>query len=121
MEDEERGLGQQVDKYKKELKTNDVEERLRNEIKGLEQEYIKVCKERISVANSLNIKKISKVEIEDRKSIANDLFKWILVAIYTEPESKFYWPNFKEEALHKDKGQDLMERLGKVSAMSTKE
>lgn len=113
-------MSEQVDTYKRELKTNDVEEQLRGEIKKLETEYIAVCKARIKVANSLNIKKISKIDIDDRKSMANEVFKWILVAIYTEPESKFYWPNFQSEALNNDKGKDLIERLGKVSAMSTK-
>jgi hypothetical protein len=35
--------------------------------------------------------------MEDRKSKANEVFKWIIVAIYGEPESKYYWPNFKEQ------------------------
>jgi hypothetical protein len=36
-----------------------------------------------------------KLEIEERKSEAHEVFKWIMVALYSEPESKYYWPNFK--------------------------
>lgn len=42
------------------------------------------------------------VELEDRKSLTNELFKWIIVAIYGEAEAKFYWPNFKEQVFEKD-------------------
>lgn len=73
------------------------------------------------MAKSIDIKQLKKIEIEDRKSPANDLFKWVLSTIYAEPDSKFYWPNFKEEVFKNDKGSDFKERLGKVSSRSTKE
>ena len=40
---------------------NDIEEKLKNQIKGLELEYISVCKNRIRIANSIDIKKMKKV------------------------------------------------------------
>lgn len=40
----------------------------------------------------------------------------MIVSIYNEPENKYFWANFKEEAFEKDKGQDFMERLGKIFA-----
>ena len=45
----------------------------------------------------------------------------MLTAIYNEASNKFYWPNFKQEALENDKGADFIERLGKVSPANLKE
>ena len=45
----------------------------------------------------------------------------MLSAFYNEPDNKFFWPNFKEEALENDKGRDFVERLGKVSLMNLSE
>lgn len=44
-----------------------------------------------------------------------------MVSIYNEPDNKYFWPNFKEEALDNDKGRDFVERLGKVPAMNLKQ
>ena len=35
------------------------------------------------------------MDIDERKSSANEVWKWAIVAIYVEPENKYYWPNFK--------------------------
>jgi hypothetical protein len=35
-----------------------------------------------------------KLDIEDRKSDAHDVFRWIIVTFYREPVSKYYWENF---------------------------
>lgn len=43
-----------------------------------------------------------------------------MAGIYNEAGNKYFWPNFKEEALEKDKGRDLVERLGKVTALDVK-
>jgi hypothetical protein len=64
-----------------------------------EKSLIENFKRRIERASSLDFKALGNIEIDDRKSTANKLFKWILVALYKEPESKFYWPNFKEQVL----------------------
>lgn len=50
---------------------------------------------RIELAKSLDLIKFKKLDIEERKSPAHEVFKWILVAIYSEPENKYYWDNFK--------------------------
>lgn len=63
---------------------------------------------------------MKKIHIEDKQSPANEIFKWVLGTIYTEPDNKYFWPNFKEEAFGNDKGQDFIERLGKVSATNVK-
>jgi hypothetical protein len=39
-----------------------------------------------------------------------------MISIYNEPENKYFWPNFKEEALENDKGKDMIERLGRINA-----
>jgi hypothetical protein len=80
-----------------------------------------VCKERIDLAQKIDMKKLKNLEIEDKKSKAHEVFKWIIVALYEESENKYYWPNFCKEALDKDKGNDLRERLGKINASKAKE
>ena len=64
---------------------------------------------------------MKKLDIDERTSIANDVFKWVLVCMYNEPESKYYWPNFKKEVIETDKGEDLRARLGKISALKAKD
>lgn len=48
------------------------------------------------------------------------MFKWILSAMYNEPSTKYFWPNFRDQALENDKGQDLIERLGKIPSNNVK-
>lgn len=49
----------------------------------------------MEIANSIDVKSFLKLDIDERKSEANEVFKWIIVAMYGEPENKYYWPNFK--------------------------
>ena len=63
---------------------------------------------------------MKKIDIQDKKSPANELFKWVLASIYNEPGNKYFWPNFREEALDNDNGKDFVERLGKVPAFNLK-
>ena len=118
---EVQGLSKKIGQYDQEVRSNNIEEELKLNIKKLNQEYLEICKTRIQHAKSIDIKKLSKIQIEDRKSRATEVFKWILVSMYLETESKFYWPNFKEEAFEKDRGNDFIERLGKIKALQTKE
>lgn len=53
-----------------------------------------MCKERIAISNTINTNAIGELEIEDRKSEAHDLFKWLIITFYKEPVSKYYWDNF---------------------------
>ena len=41
--------------------------------------------------------------------------------MYAEPESKYYWPNFKGQAIEDDEGEDLRQRLGKINALGAKD
>lgn len=59
--------------------------------------------------------------MEDRKSEAHEVFRWIISVIYKEPSAKYYWLNFKDEAYGNDKGHDFKERMGKMSANDLKE
>lgn len=53
------------------MKEKDVEEQLRREINKFNREYIETCQKRIKVAKSIEIKKLKKIKIDDRKSPAN--------------------------------------------------
>lgn len=50
-----------------------------------EKKYISNCQKRIQIAESINYDKLTTIDIDERKSIANEVFKWIIVAIYVEP------------------------------------
>ncbi len=84
------------------------EETFKSNIRQLNADYLNTCKERVRLANELNLKQLKKLDIEDKKSPAHDVFKWIMAGIYNEAGNKYFWPNFKEEALEKDKGKDLV-------------
>lgn len=81
--------------YERVFKNSNREEEYRAKIAAEEQQFLGFCKKRIEIASSLDMKRLAKLDIDERKSEANDLFKWILVAIYNEPENKYYWSNFK--------------------------
>lgn len=49
----------------------------------------------MELAKSIDPKLLKKLDLDERKSDANELFKWIIVTFYLEPESKYYWDNFK--------------------------
>lgn len=98
------------------MNSNNTDQQYHNQIRNYNHELKQIYEERIKLAKEINIKHLNKVEIDDKKSIANELFKWILVAIYNEPDNKYFWPNFQEQAFENDKGADFIERLGKINA-----
>jgi len=89
-------------------------------IASIKKKYLDTCKERIAIANTINLSPLKKLDIEDRRSDAHDLFRWIIVTFYKEPVSKYYWENFCEQVLKADKGHDFKKRLGKISAAEIK-
>ena len=97
------------------------EDEYRAKIKEEETDYIGLCKRRIELAKEIDMKKLKKLELEERTSLANEVFKWVLVCMYAEPENKYYWPNFKEQAIEADDGEDLRARLGKIKALDAKD
>lgn len=80
------------------MTVNTAEQQYRDKIRSLQHDYVNTCKERIKLSNEMNIKSLSKIHIEDKKSPANEVFRWVLVSMYNEPETKYFWPNFKEQA-----------------------
>jgi hypothetical protein len=55
---------------------------LTQQIASEESKFIAICKKRVDIANSIDYKVLSKIDIDERKSEANEVFKWIMVAIY---------------------------------------
>lgn len=109
-------LDYKVNNYQIAMNSNNTDQQYHNQIRNYNHELKQIYEERIKLAKEINIKHLNKVEIDDKKSIANELFKWILVAIYNEPDNKYFWPNFQEQAFENDKGADFIERLGKINA-----
>jgi len=60
-------------------------------IVAIKKKYVEICKERIGIANTIDSDAFKHLDIEDRKSDAHDLFRWIIVTFYKEPVSKYYW------------------------------
>jgi hypothetical protein len=60
---------------------------------------------RLDEANALNINDLSNgyfiiletltIKNKDKESPVNELWVWVLVVIYKEPASSYYWLNFK--------------------------
>lgn len=95
-------LGKEISAREKKLegfktgaKNFQLEEGARIKIAEEEKKFLTNCQKRIQVANSINYEKLYEIEIDEKKSIANEVFKWIIVSIYGEPENKYYWPNFR--------------------------
>lgn len=57
--------------------------------------HLSNCRKRVELAKSIDPKMLKKLDLEERKSEANELFKWVIVTFYLEPETKYYWDNFK--------------------------
>ena len=69
-----------------------------------QKKHIYNCQARLAKANEFDYKRLGKIDIPEKKSQANDLFKWILVTFYFETEAKFYFPNFiVQNHLHRNK------------------
>ena len=50
--------------------------------------------------------------MEDRRSQGHDVFLWILLVVYKEPVSKYYWSNFKVgKGILRNKPSRVMEVL----------
>jgi len=63
------------------------------------------------IADEIDISSLTKSKLSpEDKSLTRDVYAWCLVVIYSEPESAFYWSNFKAEAF-KEKGNDFVLRL----------
>jgi hypothetical protein len=58
------------------------EQSLKTTIANEKKKFISNCERRIAISKDIDIASLKKAEIEERKSDANELFKWILVAMY---------------------------------------
>jgi len=62
-----------------------MEVRFKSKIAEEQEAFFRNCQQRIQIAESIDYKRLKKIDIEERKSIANEVFKWMLVALYLEP------------------------------------
>jgi hypothetical protein len=62
-----------------------LEGKFKAKIAEEEKIYLSNCQKRIQLAASINYKKFGDLEIDERRSLANEVFKWMIVAIYVEP------------------------------------
>lgn len=84
-----------IAEYEKRYKSTNHESEFRQGIAEQEQLHLSNCKKRVEIASKIDVKAFLKLDIEERKSDAHEVFKWIIVALYGEPDNKYYWPNFK--------------------------
>lgn len=85
-------MGEDINALEKKLhgfkigaKNAELESAIKAKISAEEQEYVKNCQKRIEIADKIDYKKLKKLDIDERKSLANELWKWAIVAIYIEP------------------------------------
>lgn len=78
-------LSEKIKTYEKDFKNNNKETEYKKQIESNEKKYLAEWEKRIQIANKIDTDSLLKVEIEDRKSKANEVFKWIIVTIYGEP------------------------------------
>lgn len=60
-----------------------MEAKFKDKIAEEEKTFLAKCQKRVQIAESIDYKKLKKLQIDERKSLANEVFKWILVAVYT--------------------------------------
>ena len=61
------------------------EETIKQKIADLKKKYLLNCEKRVKISHTINYGILKKLEIDERKSKAHEVFKWILVAMYIEP------------------------------------
>jgi len=64
-----------------------------------------------NIVDSISIKEIGNLKFKDFQVESHNIFRWVLQVVYKESTSQYYWPNFKKQALEKDKGTDFIARL----------
>lgn len=85
---EKEALEREIQEESKVVSAND------GRINAIRTKYVNNCKERIAIANTVDTERLGELEIEDRKSEAHELFKWVIITFYKEPTNKYYWNNF---------------------------
>lgn len=71
-----------VAEYERIYKLTNHEKEYADKIVQLEQQHLSNCKRRIEISKTVNVKEFKKLDIEERKSEAHEVFKWIIVALY---------------------------------------
>ncbi|CAD8202536.1 unnamed protein product [Paramecium octaurelia] len=101
-------------KKRQQLVLENPEFQIKQEIED-EKQNIKVeTLIRRDVASAIHIKDLLKLKIssKDIKNPIHSLFRWILLIFYKADPELYNWPEFKEQILEKNHGQDLVNRLG---------
>lgn len=75
-----------------------------NEVKNL-------ALKRKEIVAGINPTELSAIKFKDHLDPSNDVFKWVIEAVYGDSKTNYYWDNFKKNAFKKDKGEDFMARL----------
>jgi chromosome segregation ATPase len=66
---------------------------------------------RKEIIETINPAELGEIKFKDFLDESNNVFKWVLQAIYKEPKDKYDWKNFKKQAFKTDKGKDFLLRL----------
>jgi len=62
------------------------------------------------IAARIDPHELSHCKLQEKAALHN-VFAWVIVVVYGEQESTYYWDNFKQAAFVKDKGQDFKARI----------
>jgi len=80
-------------------------------IEDSETELRNVATKRKEIVAAINPAELSTIKFKDNLDTSNDVFKWVIEAIYGDSKANYYWDNFKKNAFKKDKGADFIARL----------
>jgi hypothetical protein len=66
---------------------------------------------RKEIADKIEPNELSSIKFKDFLDTSNDVFRWVLQAVYNESKANYAWTNFKKQVFVKDKGADFILRL----------
>jgi DNA repair exonuclease SbcCD ATPase subunit len=118
-----RKINEEIEAKRPELeKTNALIEETRTVLRDIEGRIIQATEQqktltnrRKEIAETINPAELGEIKFKDFIDESNNIFKWVLQAIYKESKEKYAWKDFKKQAFKADKGKDFLLRIKGVS------
>jgi len=107
----EKEMTRKNDAHGKTKEARELVKALDNKHADILQEQRKIAKKKNELVDLIKPSELSAIKIESHLDTSNDIFKWIIQAVYKEPKRAYEWKNFKEAAFVIDKGEDFLVRL----------
>jgi len=82
-----------------------------NKNRGAIDEQKKLTLKKKDLVELIKPSELKKIEFKSHLDTSNDLFRWVISAVYKEPVANYFWENFRDEAFVSDKGEDFLLRI----------